>query len=895
MKKPFLNIIFLLLLVVACQDDNNALLVSPAPETEDNQTSTPLLPEDDNPTMPLPTPRSEIDTVETPSPPTLPRESITIRFAVQDFEVDFYERLIEAFETDNPTIAIELVSESQLLSEPGDNQTLQLAQAVDLFSSLYALPESRAGLVRDLTPFIEADPTFDVADFYPNALQEQNGQLFVLPTSLQFNLLFYNRALFDAVGVAYPEPGWTWETFRETANALTVREDGEVGQWGFVNPTPAWVSLIEGRLIQRIVNTNTSSARLRFQDEDVLAVVQSYVDLAQEDGAAVYASELDLSIESLFGQYPEALLIESGQAAMWPESYSSAVPLDENFALDWGVVPYPGMTPDASTTLIIPSGLVMSAGTTQPDAVWRWMVFLSHQPPSSFFGNFLPARASVAQASGYWDNPSPNMREAMQFALAHSYTIDSFAAYAPLITAMQAILAGEKTAEAALAEAQLAAETILAETAATQPPDLFTVEGDTSSNGDVANIDFILFNGIDLERYQALAEAFTLENDGLQVTILPRGGADFRGSAANSDCFQWSPIPFEPDYRTMVLSLDPLIDADPDFDLSDFYPFLVEQFRSQGQLWGLPGSVQLTLIEYNKALFDEAGHPYPTLTWTLDDFLDTAVALTDSETEQVGFVVDAFENTFLTEMLLRLGVPLIDTSQTPPTLLLNDPDMIAAMRWYTDLSTVHGVKPALGIGPFDDREVRQQLIANEQAAMWTTLGIDAGVEIPGRDALQIGVAPLPTNSEATANMSPASGFYISANTDQVRDCWEWLKFLTEQPTLTSGLPARRSVAESAAYAQSVGEERAAANLQSIPNISGSAVFQIYTSDNGWLSAGLAWPQQAYTDIVNGTATVEQALEAAQQKFDAYRSCIIENDGFSDAMAQSQCVTMVDSG
>lgn len=37
-------------------------------------------------------------------------------------------------------------------------------------------------------------------------------------------LHFYNKAIFDEMGVAYPEEGWSWEDFLETARALTNEE-----------------------------------------------------------------------------------------------------------------------------------------------------------------------------------------------------------------------------------------------------------------------------------------------------------------------------------------------------------------------------------------------------------------------------------------------------------------------------------------------------------------------------------------------------------------------------------------------------------------------------------------------------------------------------------------------
>ena len=59
------------------------------------------------------------------------------------------------------------------------------------------------------------------------------------------------------------------------------------------------------------------------------------------------------------------------------------------------------------------------------------------------------------------------------------------------------------------------------------------------------------------------------------------------------------------------LDLDPLV-ASTNYDLSDFDPAMVEFYREGGQgLIGIPFAVFPSYLTYNKALFDEAGLPYP--------------------------------------------------------------------------------------------------------------------------------------------------------------------------------------------------------------------------------------------------------------------------------------------
>ncbi|WP_343422161.1 extracellular solute-binding protein [Candidatus Flexifilum breve] len=104
----------------------------------------------------------------------------------------------------------------------------------------------------------------DLSDYYPGilAVNQFEGQTYGLPWIAQPVVVYFNRGLFDAAGVAYPEDGWTWDDFTETAMALTQDTDGDgaVDQWGFTNngwPPPfifVWQAggeLISVRLHQR--------------------------------------------------------------------------------------------------------------------------------------------------------------------------------------------------------------------------------------------------------------------------------------------------------------------------------------------------------------------------------------------------------------------------------------------------------------------------------------------------------------------------------------------------------------------------------------------------------------------------------------------------------------------
>ena len=83
--------------------------------------------------------------------------------------------------------------------------------------------------------------------------------------------------------------------------------------------------------------------------------------------------------------------------------------------------------------------------------------------------------------------------------------------------------------------------------------------------------------------------------------------------------------------------------------------------------------------------------------------------------------------------------------------------------------------------------------------MWSDQGFQSFPEI-NIDDLDVGVVPLPVGSDGTATAASAiTGYFISSGTEQRQVCWEWIKFLGEQPIIGSygnTIPARQSVAES---------------------------------------------------------------------------------------------------
>lgn len=855
-----------------------------------------------------------VEPAATPAEPAGEQERTAIRFAVLDWELSLYEDLIAAFEEENPDLHVQVVSVNEILDlgaiatiEYPDDADRRLVSAADVVQIPVSRQTVEDGLVRDLAPFIEAEPTFDPQDFYAGALEryQWHGGTWAMPTELNFRLIFFNKDAFDQAGAPYPEAGWSWDDLLVAAKAVTEGEGGEVTRWGFV-PAGLAYRLVESRT-GALVDDSADPPVPRFDEEDVIDAVGWYADLYLKEQVMPYFEE---EAEGPISE--EQALIEQGQAAMWPET--EAVWWIRSQQGNVGMVPFPGDAPDAKTSPAWATTLAMSAGTTQPDAAWRWIEFLSRQSRGEITMGikFLPARRSAAEASGYWDDLDEEFATALRYAIDHGYMAPEVEGYGAFNDAMDAILSGEKTVEGAMVDAQAQAEAsiqeAMAERAGATPAPTVAVapsEEEPPAAEGAVTITFVPGLGsLNMDPYRDLADQF---HEAYPDTVVEVKSIDLLGGsvpslpdlAKASDCFQWYPSFQETRNREAILTLTPFLDADPSFTTDDFLPLILDDFTWQGQVWGLPADVTPYIIEYNKDLFDAAGLDYPSLDWTTDDFLDLSVALTEGEGEekQYGFVAEVYELNDLVFMLGRLGAKLVDVDADPPALSFNDPDTVEALRWYSRLSTEHEVKPILLTDITKLMSAtpmyleREGLINASRAAMWTNTGASAAL-FGDRSGMNIGAAPLPAGPGATGGgYAGSSGYFISSDAENPLACWQWITFLTGEPSAVQGLPGRLSVAESDEYRQQVGAERADAYLTSVISGEEQSSFQIF-SEEEWLGGALFWLGQAYGQIIDGEADVEDALDAAQKMADDYRACLVAADDFGEDTWKA-CVKEID--
>jgi multiple sugar transport system substrate-binding protein len=886
------------------------------------------------------------DTANTPSATTNAETGTNIlQFAVSGFQSDTYSNLIDAFEAENPDVHISIVSiEDVLGTRPGSSLTadsyLQLAAAADVIAEPATRQAVQAGALLDLSHFFEADSTLTRDAFYPGLLEsvEWGGKIWSVPSEATYPLIYFDKTLFDAAGLDYPQPGWTWDDFLADAKALTIGSGDTVSQWGFVEPSFDPVTFVQSRA-GLLFDPDTSPPTARLDDPAVIDAVRWYTDLFLTYDVSPYYSTSGQGGPGGMFNNETMRLIGSGQAAMWFVASGGGfrVAFDRGGPggqqqQTIGVVPFPVSQASDHTTPAVVTGFSVSAGTQKADLAWKWISFLvQQQAQSGPRGQFnvlssgtVPALPSVAAAAGYWDALDDDTAAALHFAIDHA-TVDNYngTGYDTFTSAVVSVMDDGADIETALADAQSTVTADIETEVAAEPTpvsDLVVTEKEQQAvNAGAVIITFGLGEGgiFGQQSMSTLVDQFEAEHPDILVELKTpegfRGQLDLAGMAAQYDCFEASPSLNDTSVASIV-NIEPFLAADSNTSKEDFFPSLLEQFTYQGQLWGLPGSATVGVVTYNKDLFDAAHLPYPSSTWTTSDFLEAAVALTkgNGDAAQYGYVPTSSAVNDLVSIMDRLGANMLDESVDPPRLNFTSPDVVEAFRWYTGLTTQYKVTPDLTgqTGDFgSNAEQRQTLITSGRAGMWMNSGGGFGfggnrVFIGGggggggfggpggSSSLNTGIAPLPAgpNSAKGSGFQSVNGYFISAQTEQREACWEWIAFLTEQPNVTSGLPGRQSVAESAAYRQLVGTEQADAYLASVSSSTNASFFQRISDEGTWLGFASLWLSDAYDQVINGDATVEDALAAAQQSVDDYRDCVIAQNAFDDPQALRQCIS-----
>lgn len=286
-------------------------------------------------------------------------------------DVDVYNARLALAKEAYPNVEVELIyipsdyDQKVLTMIAGGTppDIMQVAEGVHAFSD--------RGQIIALNDYI-ADYGIDMAARYGSlaGLYARHDNIYAVPDRGGAMIVYYNKAMFDAAGVAYPTAEWDWADMLDAAQKLTIREGDEVKQWGFAAGGwwPWWMSFIYqngGRILdadgQPVVNS-----------PEVAEALQFYVDLMYQYHVAPTPEDYANAGLS-FGQ-PDPLFSQ-GKVAFELTGFWLIGSLKDIPELSWDIAPV--WQHKERATAAFGSGLAITKDCKNPDEAFAVVEFLT--------------------------------------------------------------------------------------------------------------------------------------------------------------------------------------------------------------------------------------------------------------------------------------------------------------------------------------------------------------------------------------------------------------------------------------------------------------------------------------------------------------------------------------
>ncbi|MBO9599461.1 MAG: sugar ABC transporter substrate-binding protein [Cohnella sp.] len=297
----------------------------------------------------------------------------------------------EKFEKDHPGATVKIEASpyenymTKLQTELAAGNPPDLMQVGEQNFSRYIQKD----IVTDLTPY--AKGSYDFNDIVPNVkdLMTVDGKIPVMSLGGATIGVYYNKKLFDAANIPYPQDGWTWEEFRELAKKLTIKSGSKIQQYGAnLNLGKDWVEPFVVSNGGSYLSEDGSTAVGYLNSEATVDAFKKISDLYNVDQVAPNPAEL-IALKGID-------LFATGQVAMNVNGSWAQGDLRNNPDIDFGVVSLPTMSTGKKTSLLYTSGIGIASKSKHPKEAWELLLELT-SPDSEAGQSWAKSNLAVSQ------------------------------------------------------------------------------------------------------------------------------------------------------------------------------------------------------------------------------------------------------------------------------------------------------------------------------------------------------------------------------------------------------------------------------------------------------------------------------------------------------------------
>lgn len=304
---------------------------------------------------------------------------------------DMHFTLARTFEEQHPNIRIAL---SLFPSRGFDTRVLTAIAAgegPDIWYTYFAPDIAEQGFLEDLTPYFEQseiDETWfqsaRIRGFY-------NDRYWAAPRDAVSAYIAYNKDMFDAAGLAYPEAGWTVEDYRQAALALTDRDNDLYGSGDGGDGCMQW-SPFSFNLGADIVSPDGRAVAGYMDTPEGIAAWQWCLNLVTEDQVTAPPELQDQFGENVF---------PSGRVGMQVVSDWEVPAIIEQADFNWGLVQPPRFNEETDEIPWADSYMYyMWSGSQHKEETWQFLEWLTG-----------PEAQTIAAEAGVWSPNSPAIWE----------------------------------------------------------------------------------------------------------------------------------------------------------------------------------------------------------------------------------------------------------------------------------------------------------------------------------------------------------------------------------------------------------------------------------------------------------------------------------------------------
>lgn len=337
---------------------------------------------------------------------TTPPQLTTVSFMVSGMQEEYqaYQSLVEAFQADNPDYRIDL----RYVPDDRDYRRRLAADfsagtPADVFLLNYRriAPFAAEGAMAPIGPYLAQSSAIDEASFFQPAIDafRYNGELWCLPQNVSSLVVYYNKTLFDAAGLAYPTAGWTWDGFVAAARTLTVDTDGDgaIDQFGAsIDPLFIRLAPFIWQNGGELVDDTTNPTRLAIDSPQAQEAFQWFVDLqVKEQVVPDAAAEAARDGESRF---------LDGTVGMYFNSRRSTPTMRTVESFDWDVAPLPSGQQPAGVLHV--DGYCLAEKAKDKEAAWKFIEYANSPKGQEIVartGRTVPSLRAVAESPAFLD------------------------------------------------------------------------------------------------------------------------------------------------------------------------------------------------------------------------------------------------------------------------------------------------------------------------------------------------------------------------------------------------------------------------------------------------------------------------------------------------------------